>query len=43
MARVKVHGGPRGCRRPLAECDCPDDGDLDEPEAEVQDGGEDEE
>lgn len=27
MARVKVHSL---CLRPLAECDCPDDDDLDE-------------
>ena len=26
MARVKVHSV---CRRPIGECDCPDDDDLD--------------
>ena len=33
MARVKVHAL---CLRPLSECDCPDDDDLDEA-AEPQD------
>lgn len=37
MARVKVHDL---CRRPLAECDCPDDGEPDEGEAQDGSGGE---
>ena len=36
MARVKVH---TPCMRPLAECDCPDDDDLD---GEPQDSSDDE-
>lgn len=30
MARIKVHAL---CLRPLNECDCPDDDDMDEPQA----------
>jgi len=34
-----VHGGTRGCLRPLSECGCPDDDELDQ--ADEQAGGED--
>lgn len=36
MARVKVH---ELCRRPLAECGCPDDGEPGEDEAQDSGGG----
>ena len=34
MARVKVH---YLCMRPLSECDCPDDGEPEEPEDSAED------
>jgi hypothetical protein len=36
MARIRVH---ELCRRPLSECDCPDDGEP-EPEDTEEDGPE---